>query len=180
MIARPGFSRAKRDVFLRPCAKRENGLAKLRAVTLGVLSCALLACAPARAAQNNVLPVPSVTIYPGDTLKAAFLVDRDFSADPPVQGSVIDSRADLIGKVARRTLLPGVPIPLNAVNEPNAVANGAKVRVIFEQDGLVIETYAAALQSGAVGQVISVRNLDSGLTIAGTIQADGSVRVGGG
>lgn len=152
----------------------------MRAGALGALTCALLACAPARAAQNNVLPVPSVIIYPGDTLKEALLVDRDFSADPPAQGSVIDSRTALIGKVARRTLLPGLPIPLNAVNEPNAVANGAKVRVIFEQDGLIIETYAAALQSGSVGQVISVRNLDSGMTIAGTIQADGSVRVGGG
>ncbi len=59
------------------------------------------------------------------------------------------------------------------------MTNGAKVRVVFEQDGLVIETYAAALQAGGVGEVISVRNLDSGLTISGTIQADGSVRVGG-
>ena len=148
-------------------------------MTLGALACALLACAPAWAAANNILPVPSVIIYPGDTIKEAFLVDHDFTSDPPVQGSMIDSHAALVGKLARRTLLPGMPIPLNAVGDPNAVTNGAKVRVVFEQDGLIIETYAAALQSGSVGQVISVRNLDSGLTIAGTIQPDGSVRVGG-
>jgi len=51
--------------------------------------------------------------------------------------------------------------------------------LIFEQDGLVIETYAAALQAGSAGDVISVRNIDSGMTISGTVQTDGSVRVGG-
>ena len=75
--------------------------------------------------------------------------------------------------------MPGVPIPMNAVTEPNAISNGARVRVVFQQDGLDIETYAIALQAGRVGQVISVRNPDSGMTISGVIQADGSVRVGG-
>ena len=76
-------------------------------------------------------------------------------------------------------MLPGLPISLNAVGEPRLVVDGQKVRVVFEQDGLVIETYAAALQAGGDGDVISVRNLDSGLTISGIVQADGSVRVGG-
>lgn len=144
------------------------------------LTCAWLACASSLAAESNILPVPSVTIYPGDTIKDSWLVDHDFSTNTPSHDAVIDSHAALVGKVAKRTLLPGMPIPINAVGEPRAVANGEKVRVVFEQDGLVIETYAAALQSGAVGEVISVRNLDSGLTISGKIQADGSVRVGGG
>jgi flagella basal body P-ring formation protein FlgA len=171
------LSLAKRGACWRPAPRRK--LAAVRAAMLGALSCALLAYTPLRAAENNTLPVPAVTIYPGDMIREALLVDRGFSANAPAQGTAIDSHAALVGKIARRTLLPGLPIPLNAVGEPNAVANGAKVRVIFEEDGLLIETYAAALQSGSVGQVISVRNLDSGLTISGTIQADGSVRVGG-
>jgi flagella basal body P-ring formation protein FlgA len=92
---------------------------------------------------------------------------------------VIDSRKMLVGKLARRTLLPGVPIPLNAVGEPNAISNGSRVRVVFDQEGLEIETYAIALQAGSVGEVISVRNPDSGVTISGIVQSDGTVRVGG-
>ena len=135
----------------------------------------------AYAGESYMLPVPSVTIYPGDMIKDAWLVDRDFSGNTlAMRGTMIQSRSALVGKLARRTLLPGAPIPANSVTEPRAVSNGGKVRVVFSQDGLEITTYATALQNGSVGEVISVRNLDSGLTISGTVQEDGSVRVGGG
>lgn len=152
----------------------------MRALAQGAsVALIVVMCMPVQAA-NYVLPVPSVTIYPGDMIQDSFLVDRDFSGNPLTpRAGVIDSRKLIIGKLARRTLLPGVPIPLNAVTEPNAINNGARVRVIFSQDGLDIETYAIALQSGTVGEVISVRNPDSGITISGIVQSDGSVRVGG-
>jgi flagella basal body P-ring formation protein FlgA len=85
----------------------------------------------------------------------------------------------LIGKVARRTLLPGQAIPTNAIGEPRLVTTGAMVRLVFEEDGLMIVTYASALQGGGAGDVISVRNLESGLTISGIVRADGSIHVGG-
>jgi len=51
---------------------------------------------------------------------------------------------------------------------------------VFAEGGLMISTYGSALQAGAVGDVIPVRNLESGLTVSGTIEDDGSVRVGNG
>jgi flagella basal body P-ring formation protein FlgA len=135
---------------------------------------------PVLAAPSTVFPVPAITIYPGDMIRESYLVDRDFAGNPMApRGGVIESRDELVGKLARRTLLPGVPIPVNAVTEPNTIANGTKVRVVFHQNGLTIETYAIALQAGKVGEAISVRNPDSGMTISGVVQADGSVRVGG-
>lgn len=150
-----------------------------RSVIFGAVA-ALSFVVPVCAQSPRILPVPSVTIYPGDTIKDSYLVDQDFASDPlaPRQG-VIESRSAVVGKLARLTLLAGVPIPLNGVAEPNAVKNGARVRVVFEQDGLEIDAYAIALQAGSVGEVISVRNPDSGLTISGVIQSDGSIRVGG-
>ncbi len=133
------------------------------------------------AAELNMLPVPTVIIYPGDVIKDNSLVDRDFSADFPTSKlAAINSRAALVGKVARRTLMPGFPIPASAVGDPKAVANGAKVRLLYEDGALAITAYGTALQAGSVGEIISVRNLGSGLTVSGSVQADGSVRVGGG
>ncbi len=154
----------------------------LRAYVLGVsLLAAVCTGGVARAGEDYFLPVPNITIYPGDTIKDAWLIDRAFSANTAsVRGGVIKSRSALVGKLARRTLLPGVPIPMNGVGAPHAIANGGKVRVVFIQDGLEISTYATALQPGDIGEVISIRNLDSGSTISGIVQADGSVRVGGG
>ena len=54
------------------------------------------------------------------------------------------------------------------------------VRVVFTEGGLTITTYASALQSGSTGDTIPVRNLESGLTISGTIERDGSISVGSG
>ncbi|QAY96191.1 flagella basal body P-ring formation protein FlgA [Methylovirgula ligni] len=160
-------------------SRQPGRFSRLGGVGRHVALAGLLALFAVPACAGNVLPVPAVTIYPGDIIKENAIVDHDFGDGGPMRGAAIDSRAALIGKVARHTLLPGLAISFNAIGEPRLVADGQKVRVVFEQDGLVIETYAAALQAGGDGDVISVRNLDSGLTISGTVQADGSVRVGG-
>lgn len=124
--------------------------------------------------------VPAITIYPGETIKDEWLTERDISSELAARASVlVISREAIVGKVSRRTLLPGSPIPLNAIAEPKVVVNGAKVRIVFEDDVLAITAYGTALQAGSAGDVVSVRNLASGLTISGIVQADGSVRVGG-
>ena len=38
--------------------------------------------------------------------------------------------------------------------------------------------FALSLQQGSIGETISLRNSDSGTTIRGVIQGDGTVRVG--
>ena len=134
--------------------------------------------ATAALAAGRTLPVPQVTIYPGDPIEPELLVDRTFSAGLIGNMAVIDDRGRLAGKVAKRTLLPGYPIPVNSVEEPNVIAAGIPVRVVFQDGGLTITVLASAMQAGGVGDVISVRNLESGLTLHGVVQADGTVRVG--
>ena len=129
---------------------------------------------------GQVVPVPAVVIYPGDLIRDGMLTERELPSDFAGEASSILDRAALVGKSARRTLLPGLPIASNAVGEPKIVAAGAMVRVTFVEGGLTISTYASALQAGATGDVIPLRNRESGLTVSGTIQADGSVRVGNG
>ncbi len=151
------------------------------AALFGVLQIALYSPTAAVAADTAILPTPTITIYPGDAIRETWLSDHEFPKDVLAQrGAMIESRAMLVGKVARRTLLAGAPIPINAVAEPKIIVNGAKVPLVFEDGGLSILTYGSALQAGAVGDVISVRNLDSGYTVSGTVQSDGSVRVSGG
>jgi len=81
--------------------------------------------------------------------------------------------------VSQRTLLPGRPIPLQAVTNPRVVRSGATVKMIYIDGGLSIETTGAALQDGGVGDFIRLRNADSGVAVEGRVQADGSVLVGG-
>ena len=135
-----------------------------------------LAGAPAAMAQQ-MLPSPAMVIYPGDIISDPMLVDVDSRDLARGGGPAIEKRAELIGKAARRTLLPGAAISPAFVESPRAVANGASVRVIYQDGGLTIAASASAMQSGAVGDTVKLRSADSGLTISGVIQPDGSVRV---
>ncbi len=127
---------------------------------------------------GQAMPVPTITIYPGETIKEGVIETRAFSAHAIGHLPVVEDARVLTGKVARRTLLPGQLIPRNAVEEPRLVERGAPVQVVFSEDGLTIIGAASALEAGSLGERVRARNLDSGITIIGKVQADGSLRVG--
>ena len=141
----------------------------------------LLAPAAAGASEPEViaLPVPRATIYPGDTISADGLYDRMFVARSVARATVLESQSALVGRVARRTLLPNQPIALNAIRDAHVITQGKQAFLVFKADGLTITSAAVALQNGGVGDTISARNLDSGIIIRGMVQADGTIRVDG-
>ena len=136
----------------------------------------LLAVQPARAAELE-LPVPRVTLYPGDVIGDDQLVERAFIAHTVTRSAVYETREMVVGKVARRTLLPGQPIPVNGIRDPYVVIQGKAAMVVFEAAGLTITANAMALQNGGIGDVVSLRNVDSGTIIKGTVASDGTVRL---
>ena len=151
----------------------------LQAVLLAALLAVWVCVSTAQPAEATELelPVPKVIVYPGDAILEEQLVQRAFIASTVARATVYEGREALVGKVARRTLLPGQPIPLSAVRDPYVVTQGKTALVVFEQGGLVISTHALALQNGGVGDVVSLRNIDSGAVIKGTVAADGSIRL---
>jgi len=147
------------------------------ATALFVLSL-LLAAQPARAAELE-LPVPRLTIYPGDVIGDDQIMERAFIAHTVARSTIHAAREALVGKVARRTLLPGQPIPINGVRDPYVVTQGKNALVVFEAGGLTITTNAMALQNGGIGDLVTLRNIDSGTIIRGTVASDGTVRLAG-
>lgn len=134
----------------------------------------------AQAAPGEVmLPVPTITLYPGDVIGDAHIVERAFRLGQRAPLVSVESRGAVIGKVARRTLLPGQPIPVIAVDDPKVVRRGVPTQVVFRENEMVITSIVEPLQSGSVNETVKARNPDSGLTVIGIVQADGSIRVGG-
>jgi flagella basal body P-ring formation protein FlgA len=161
----------------RPVTRIPRGsLASLARAVLGGLVLALMS--GAALARDVVLPAPRVTIYPGEVITDGMLVDKAFRGRDYGGPGFATTRQALVGKVARSTLLPNVPVSLGGIREPYAVQQGQPAVVVFKSGGLIISATAVSLQSGATGDVISLRNTDSGTTIRGTVQADGTVRVG--
>jgi len=151
-------------------------LTRTRSVLIAAIAAA---CAFPATAQEALAPTPKVVIYPGDMIRDDMLADvaevaRDGS------GPFIESRSLVVGRVARLTLLPGHAIPFSGVSNRKVVANGAEVKLVYSEGGLVIMTTGAALQDGSIGDIVRVRNSDSGVTVSGAVQPDGTVRVSGG
>jgi flagella basal body P-ring formation protein FlgA len=155
-------------------AGKPRGVRSRRSALVASLVAALVA--PAFAA-NIDLPVPRTTIYPGDVISAEQLMDRAFIAHTVTRSSIFDHRDALIGKVARRTLLPGQPVPVNAIRDAYLVSQGKASMVVFESGGLSITVHAVALDNGVAGDIVKLRNPDSGVIIQGTVERDGTVRL---
>lgn len=151
-----------------------------RILTAAVLLLAALRAAgptPAGAAEL-VFPVPTIVIYPGDVIEEGMIVESAFHPSYLGRLAMIPERGDIVGKIARRTLLPGRPVPMAAVSEPELVKRGVPVELVFQEGGLIIRAQAMSLEPGSEGDMIRVRNLDSGLIVTGTVHYDGTVRVG--
>ncbi len=131
-------------------------------------------------AEGPGAPTPKAVIYPGDVIRDDMLADSPEGGVRDGGGPFVEDRALVVGKMARLTLLPGHAIPYEAVSNRKVVANGAEVKLVYAEGGLFIMTEGAALQDGAIGDVVRVRNSDSGVTVSGAVQPDGSVKVGGG
>ena len=137
------------------------------------------ACAIPAAAQEAHVPTPKAVIYPGDLILDEMLVDVP-NASRDGSGPFVDSRSLIVGRVARLTLLPGHAIPFSGISNRKLVSNGAEVKLVFSEGDLLIMTTGAALQDGSIGDIVRVRNNDSGVTVSGAVQPDGSVKVSGG
>ncbi|WP_409564209.1 flagellar basal body P-ring formation chaperone FlgA [Methylobacterium sp. J-068] len=129
-------------------------------------------------AEDLMLPVPTVTIYPGDTIKESMLRMQAYPETFRARTAVVDAPMAIAGRIARRMLLPGEPVPVNAVDDPRLVSRGTPTQIVFEEHGLLITAVGAPLQNGGLGDVIRVRNTDTNRIVLGTVMADGRIRTG--
>jgi flagellar basal body P-ring formation protein FlgA len=152
--------------------KRVLGRATFAAAVLA----ALFGAAPVLA--QEVVLIPNRVIYPGETVDLAVLKEVKLKPGKVIPPAVVFRLPEIEGKVAKRTLLPGRYIPATSLREAWLVEQGASVQVTFVAGSLTISASAVTLQSGAAGDFIKVRNIDSGKVFSGTVMADGSIRVG--
>jgi flagellar basal body P-ring formation protein FlgA len=84
---------------------------------------------------------------------------------------------DIIGKIARRTLMPGESLTRELLADPVLVRNGETVHLRFQKNGITVVALARAEQNGKLGQIIRVRNLDFLNTLKAQVVGRGEVRV---
>ena len=121
--------------------------------------------------------VPRNVIYPGDMITAEALVERKVRLSSESSAVFGENPKDLIGKVARRTLMRGEYVPRSALREQDVVHQGRPYKVIYNSEFLSVVGVGVPQQAGAVGETISVRNPTSGVLFKARVQPDETLAV---
>lgn len=145
----------------------------LRAATFAA---AVLALGTTVVSAGETAVIPKQVIYPGETIGAE-QVDIVAVTNPNLAGGFARSKEEVVGRVAKRTLLPGRTIPVNGLREAFAIKRGASVRLTFAIGNMVISASGTPLTDAMVGDLVKARNIDSGSIVSGTVMADGTIQV---
>ena len=152
-------------------------VARARAGLPAILSMVAATFVSAAAAEQSV-PVPRVVIYPGDTISDSMLEERILKLGSEPERVWHLNRAQLVGKIARHSLLPGQAVALGATKARDLVHAGKSVTLVFAAGQMTILGGGLAMQGGRPGDTISVQSQDSGAVVRGVIAPDGTVRLG--
>jgi len=128
------------------------------------------------AADMGYAVIPTTIIYPGETISSAQLQEVEVT-NPNLQGDYAKSIGQVDGMISKRTLLPGQSISISALREPYTVTRGSSTRLIFTVGAMAISAAGSPLEDGMTGQMIRVRNMDSGVIVSGTVLANGTIHV---
>ena len=91
-------------------------------------------------------------------------------------GATADPAA-LLGQALRHEVQPGTPITAADVERPIVATSRGRVLMALSEPGLQVSALGEAMQDGAVGDRIQVRNLASGAILVAEVTGDGTVRV---
>ncbi len=144
---------------------------------LGIALAALALLAPALAAAQETVVVPTRVIYPGQEIGFDQLEIVPLRRQLPNPAIYALDLEEFVGKVAKNTLLPGRMVNVSSLRDVYLVEAGQPVEMQFVHGPLMISVTGVPLQPGSAGDVVRIRNLDSGTVVSGVVMADGTVRV---
>ena len=146
------------------------------AAIAAVLSLSVPAAGPASAENFGYAVVPTQIIYPGEEIDPKRVAMVEVTNRNLIAGYAREI-SEVQGLVTTRTLLPGRTIMVSGLRQPFTVKRGDKIFLVYDNGGLRITASGTPLADGVIGELIQVRNTDSGIILSGTVMPDRSVLV---
>lgn len=114
------------------------------------------------------LPVLKRAVRGGEIITENDIEFRDFPVSRH-RADAISDRSDLVGKTPIRSISALRPVREAEISPPAVVKKDGIVQVRFKTAGMEISTAGQALEGGAIGQVIAVRNMASKKTMRAVV-----------
>jgi len=111
----------------------------------------------------------------GDVLREADITVRQIRVNRP--GVYASKASDVVGRTVTRNLSQGEALTLNLIIDTPIIERGKSVTIVVRSGSLVVRTSGEAMESGALGDVIRVRNTTSGAMLTAVVVADDTVEV---
>lgn len=122
------------------------------------------------------VPTLKSRMQTGDIITEDDIVWEDVPA-ARFRKSVITDSAALIGKSPKRVVSAGRPIRLDEITGPTVISKGSQVTLVYRTPSIEIKTLGEAMENGAAGSVIRVKNTSSKAILQGTVEGEGRVRI---
>jgi len=126
------------------------------------------------------ISVAAETLVAARTIRSqAILTAADVTSIAKSIPGTLEFPDEVIGMETRVVLYSGRPIRPGDVGPPAVIERNQVVTLLFRRGGLTIVAEARSLGRAGIGDRLRLINLASRSTVTGTVQADGTVTVGG-
>lgn len=126
--------------------------------------------------EMTEVPVLRSRMENGQVITAQDITYRKVRADR-IPANVLTDASALIGRTPRRAVQAGQHIRANDILIPQDVQRNDMVTMVVNHGGMLLTTTGQAMESGARGDVIGVRNLQSKRVVRGVIVGPGEVHM---
>jgi flagellar basal body P-ring formation protein FlgA len=110
----------------------------------------------------------------GQVIKAS---DVTVVQRPRTETTVLTDRSTVVGFAARHSLQPNIPLTTADLMKPEIVQRNDTVTIVYEAPGITLTLRGQAQEAGALGDTISVLNVESKRVVPGIVSGPDRVSV---
>ncbi len=122
-------------------------------------------------------PVLARPVKAGEILKATDIILVKRSLKKIINNDCTEVE-ELLGKQLSKSLPKGATVRKNELVSPVVIKTNEPVNITYVASGIMLKTVGIALASGAIGDMIKVKNGDTGIVVLGQIINKNTVQVG--
>jgi flagella basal body P-ring formation protein FlgA len=122
-------------------------------------------------------PIASKYIKFGDVIQASDVGGQKTRLDTVRRGFATDD-AEVVGMQAKKYIAVGRMFKINELSSPIVLKNKDPVNITYSAGAITLKTVGIVLGSGAVGDMIKVKNTSTGAVLLGQIINKNTVEVG--
>ncbi len=123
------------------------------------------------------VPVAARSIKPGEIIDFADIKFIKSNLEQ-LKKNIFTSESDLVGKQAKKYIQLGAAFTIRDISKPVVIKVNDPVNIIYNSGLISLRISGIALNSGAVGDVIKVKNSTSGIVLLGAIVNKNTIQIG--